>query len=78
MHVVERSRRHFLGQAIRLCGAVPLGYLGSQDILKGVRPGDLPIRHPARYFLTINAGAARRVGLVLPAQFVATADRVIA
>ena len=46
-------------------------------ILKGARPGDLPIRHPARYFLTINAGAARQIGLVLPAQFVASADRVI-
>ncbi len=46
-------------------------------ILDGANPGDLPIRYPARYYLTINAGAARQIGLVLPAQFVASADRVI-
>jgi putative ABC transport system substrate-binding protein len=47
------------------------------QILKGAKAGDLPIRHPDRYFLTINARAAERIGLTLPPDFIAAADRVI-
>lgn len=47
------------------------------QILKGAKPGDLPIRHPPRYFLTINAGAARNLGLSLPPALIAQAHRVL-
>lgn len=47
------------------------------QILKGAKAGDLPIRHPDRYFLTINARAAERIGLTLPPDFIAAADRVL-
>ena len=47
-------------------------------ILKGAKPGDLAIRHPARYFLTINASAAKNLGLILPPALLAEADRVLA
>jgi putative ABC transport system substrate-binding protein len=46
-------------------------------ILKGAKPGDLPIRYPARYFLTINARAAKNLGLTLPPSLLAEADRVL-
>ncbi|WP_423602289.1 ABC transporter substrate-binding protein [Sphingomonas sp. MS122] len=46
-------------------------------ILRGTKPGDLPIRHPARYFLTINARAANALGLRLSPRLLASADRVI-
>ena len=46
-------------------------------ILKGARPGDLPIQHPARYFLAVHAGAARRIGLRLPPDLLAEADEVL-
>ena len=46
-------------------------------ILKGAKPGDLPVRHPDRYYLTINKSAAQGLGLVLPPAFVAKADRVL-
>lgn len=46
-------------------------------ILKGARPGDLPIQHPARYFLTINKGAAAALGLQLPKSLLDRADSVI-
>ena len=45
-------------------------------ILKGAKPGDLPVRYPGRYYLTINKDAARGLGLVLPPSLVAKADRV--
>jgi putative tryptophan/tyrosine transport system substrate-binding protein len=47
-------------------------------ILQGARPGDLPITHPAKYFLTINLSAAKRIGLSLPAHLLQRADRTIA
>jgi len=46
-------------------------------ILKGARPGDLPVSYPGRYYLTINRSAARGLGLVLPRPLVAKADRVL-
>ena len=47
------------------------------QILKGARPGDLPIRHPARYFWTVNQRAAEGLGLTLTPAILAQADRVI-
>jgi putative tryptophan/tyrosine transport system substrate-binding protein len=46
-------------------------------ILKGAKPGDLAIRHPARYFLTIHASAAMNLGLTFPPALLAEADRVL-
>ena len=46
-------------------------------ILKGTKPGDLPIHYPSRYYLTINKSAAERISLVLPPTLVAQADRVL-
>lgn len=46
-------------------------------ILRGANPGDLPVRYPGRYYLTINQSAARGLGLALPPAFVAKADRVL-
>lgn len=46
-------------------------------ILKGAKPGDLPIKYPSRYFLTVNAAAARDIGLTLPPSFLAQADLVL-
>ena len=47
------------------------------QILKGAKPGDLPIRHPARYFWTVNQTAATGLGLTLSPSVLARADRVI-
>ena len=46
-------------------------------ILKGAKPGDLPITYPTGYCLTINADAARKTGLTLPPALLAQAARVI-
>ncbi len=46
-------------------------------ILKGANPGDLPIKHPAKYFLTINLTAARDIGLTLPGAVLKQADTVL-
>ena len=44
------------------------------QILKGANPGDLPIRHPARYFWIVNLTAAKAIGSTLSTSILAQAD----
>ncbi|HUQ30715.1 MAG TPA: ABC transporter substrate binding protein, partial [Pyrinomonadaceae bacterium] len=46
-------------------------------ILKGAKPGDLPVRYPGRYYLAINKSAAQSMGLVLPPGLVGRADKLL-
>ena len=46
-------------------------------ILKGAKPGDLPVHFPSRYYLTISKGAAEGLNLALPPALLAKADRVL-
>ena len=46
-------------------------------ILRGAKPGDLPIEAPTLYFLVINRSTAKAIGLALPRELLLRADRVI-
>ena len=47
------------------------------QILKGAKPGNLPILYPPRYYLTVNTAAAKNLELALPPALLAQADWVL-
>ena len=46
-------------------------------ILRGAKPGDLPVEQPSRFVLTLDLKAAKALGVAVPEAFVARADHVI-
>jgi putative tryptophan/tyrosine transport system substrate-binding protein len=66
-----------MSYGVSLSDLFRMGALYTDKILRGTKPGDLPIAQPVTFEFAINLKTAKAIGLEIPALVIARADEVI-
>ena len=64
-----------LGPDLLVMAEQAAGYV--DKILRGAKPGDLPVEQPSRYEVYVNMRTAKALGLTIPLSLLARADQVV-
>jgi putative ABC transport system substrate-binding protein len=81
--IVEFANRERLplvggwGGWVQAGGLMSYGPNVADKVLKGMKPGDLPIQQPTRFELLVNLKTAKALGLNIPDSFLLRAEKVI-
>jgi ABC transporter substrate binding protein len=74
---ISATERGLIGYAPHLADQIARAASFVGRILRGAKPGDLPIEYPTRFELIVNLKTAKAIGVTIPESFLARADKVI-
>jgi putative ABC transport system substrate-binding protein len=67
----------FIAYGIDYAEHIRAGIRYVDKILKGAKPGELPVEQPTKFELVINLKTAKALGLTIPPSLLSRADQVI-